>query len=227
MRERFCLELYFLPLHSSSFLPCQSHFYAPLTRLVLLDRRRRRLLLNLLSSRPRTTRTSDRRTPLSLLSLPDLPLTNIPTAMRLYLTETKPHCVVLEETGFHLVFLPTHSSFSEPSVGVAVWAPGEHYPHGEQEGAMNDIAGCLGLLRFEGSESMLCFPFCTLADPVTYREPSPRRQITSRISRSRRGVSTSRARPLVRPRRTQTDLALLSPTQQSPPIRSLLPQQDL
>ncbi|GAA5905090.1 uncharacterized protein JCM6883_004962 [Sporobolomyces salmoneus] len=70
--------------------------------------------------------------------------------MRLYSTSSKPHCLVLEETGFHLVFLPTHSRFNEPSVGVAVYPPGQDYPFGEQ--GVVQVAGCLGILRHEDSK---------------------------------------------------------------------------
>lgn len=69
--------------------------------------------------------------------------------MRLYLTSSKPDCIVLEETGFHLVFLPSHSRFDEPTVGVAVYPPSEEYPFGEQDAI--DVAGCLGILRHQGS----------------------------------------------------------------------------
>ncbi|GAA5972746.1 hypothetical protein JCM3765_006416 [Sporobolomyces pararoseus] len=68
--------------------------------------------------------------------------------MRLYQTASKPHCLVLEESGFQLVFLSTQSNSNEPSVGVAVYPPGEEYPFGEQ-GVVSDIAGCLGILRYQ------------------------------------------------------------------------------
>ncbi|GAA6000451.1 hypothetical protein JCM5350_007692 [Sporobolomyces pararoseus] len=74
--------------------------------------------------------------------------------MRLYQTASKPHCLVLEESGFQLVFLPTHTKFNESSVGVAVYPPGEEYPFGEQ-GVVSDIAGCLGVLRYQGRNLLI------------------------------------------------------------------------
>ncbi|GAA6016925.1 hypothetical protein JCM11491_006915 [Sporobolomyces phaffii] len=69
--------------------------------------------------------------------------------MRFYVTASEPHCAVLEETGFHLVFLTTPSEPDEPTIRIAAYPPGQEYPFGERD-VVSDIAGCLGILRYRG-----------------------------------------------------------------------------
>ncbi|GAA6062259.1 hypothetical protein JCM10212_001773 [Sporobolomyces blumeae] len=69
--------------------------------------------------------------------------------MRLFTTATEPPRVVLEDMGFHLVFVPTDEVDAQgvPSIGVAAYPPGTKYPFGERDAI--DVVGCIGLLRYE------------------------------------------------------------------------------
>ncbi|GAA5941072.1 uncharacterized protein JCM15063_000639 [Sporobolomyces koalae] len=75
--------------------------------------------------------------------------------MRLYLTTTKPHSVVLDDTGFQIVFLVERSNETgESAIGITVYPPGEQCPFGERD-TISDLAGCLGILKWQGRNLLI------------------------------------------------------------------------